>query len=41
MKTEFSLRYGVMGIYLDRSRKVLRIYPLLFIRITIGRKHDH
>jgi hypothetical protein len=36
LTVEFSLRYCVVGIYKDRNRAVLRIYPLPFIRITVG-----
>jgi hypothetical protein len=36
MKVEFSLRYGVVGIYRDRTGPVYRIYPLPFVRISIG-----
>jgi hypothetical protein len=32
---EFSLRYAVIGFYKDRDRRVLRIYPLPFVRVTI------
>jgi hypothetical protein len=34
---EFSLRYGVLGIYKDRDKPIVRIYPLPFIRVTVGR----
>ena len=36
MKLDFSIRYGIMGIYKDRDHPVVRIYPLPFIRITLG-----
>lgn len=36
MKLEFSLRYGVMGVYKDRDTNAVRVYPLPFIRVTIG-----
>lgn len=36
MKIEFSWRYGVIGVYKDRDLQVIRVYPLPFIRITIG-----
>jgi hypothetical protein len=32
---EFSWRYGVWGVYRDRDRPMVRVYPLPFIRITI------
>lgn len=32
---EFSWRYGVVGVYLDRSKKTVRIYPIPFVRITL------
>ena len=32
---EFSWRYGVMGVYKDRERPIVRVYPLPFIRLTI------
>ena len=35
MKIEFSLRYGVMGIYKDRDLPIWRVYPVPFIRITL------
>lgn len=34
MKIEFSWRYFVVGAYLDRNKKTLRVYPLPFVRIT-------
>jgi hypothetical protein len=37
MTIEFSFRYGVWGIYKDRDKPIVRIYPLPFIRITLGR----
>lgn len=37
MKTEFSLRYIVIGLYVDRSRRTVRIYPIPFVRISIGK----
>jgi hypothetical protein len=36
MKVEFSWRYGVIGIYRDRSGRPWIIYPCPFVRITIG-----
>jgi hypothetical protein len=36
MTIEFSWRYGVVGIYKDRDRKLWRIYPLPFIRVSWG-----
>lgn len=38
MRFEFSLRYGVLGVYKDRSTPTWRIYPLPFIRVTIQRR---
>jgi hypothetical protein len=38
MKAEFSFRYGVLGIYKDRGKPIVRVYPVPFVRITIGRK---
>lgn len=35
LKIEFSARYGVMGIYLDRGLPIVRLYPLPFLRITV------
>lgn len=40
MKIEFSFRYVVVGAYLDRGRNVLRVYPLPFVRISIGKERD-
>jgi hypothetical protein len=36
MKVEFSLRYGVVRIYRDRDGSTSRIYPVPFVRPTIG-----
>lgn len=36
MKINFSVRYGVMGIYKDQEFPVVRIYPVPFVRITVG-----
>lgn len=36
MKISISKRYGVMGIYRDRAGLVWHIYPIPFIRITLG-----
>jgi hypothetical protein len=36
MTVEFSLRYGVVGIYKDRDSQKIRIYPLPFVRVTFG-----
>jgi hypothetical protein len=36
MKIELSLRYAVIGFYLDRDRSILRVYPLPFVRISLG-----
>lgn len=38
MKIEFSWRYGVIGVYKDRNPGVWRVYPVPFIRVTLG---DH
>jgi hypothetical protein len=35
LRMECSWRYGVMGVYKDRKRPVVRVYPLPFVRITI------
>jgi hypothetical protein len=37
-KIEFSWRYGVTGWYKDRDHPILRVYPLPFIRVSIGRE---
>lgn len=36
MKIECSWRYCVMGIYKDRDKPVIRIYPVPFVRVTLG-----
>jgi len=36
MSIELSWRYGVIGIYRDRSGSPWRIYPLPFVRVTVG-----
>lgn len=41
MKAEFSFRYGVAGVYKDRGLPVWRIYPLPFVRISLGRGLGH
>lgn len=33
----FSSRYMVMGVYLDRDKKALRIYPIPFVRVSVNR----
>lgn len=40
MKVEFSLRYLVMGLYLDRGLRIVRIYPVPFVRISLGALGD-
>jgi len=35
-----SRRYGVIGIYKDRGLRVVRIYPVPFVRLSIGVR-DH
>lgn len=37
VKIEFSFRYGVLGIYKDRGKPTVRVYPVPFIRISLGR----
>lgn len=32
---EFSWRYGVIGVYRDRSVDLWRIYPVPFVRVTL------
>jgi hypothetical protein len=39
-KVEFSFRYFIIGIYKDRDKPVVRIYPVPFVRISI-RKQLH
>ena len=36
LNVEFSWRYFVIGVYKDRGSNVVRIYPLPFVRISIG-----
>jgi hypothetical protein len=36
VKIEFSLRYGVVGIYVDRDEPIVRVYPMPFVRVTFG-----
>lgn len=36
IRVEFSLRYAVLGFYLDRGWRVLRWYPVPFVRVSIG-----
>jgi hypothetical protein len=38
MKAEFSFRYAVIGFYLDRGGKILRVYPVPFVRISLEKK---
>jgi hypothetical protein len=33
---DYSRRYGVIGIYKDRALRVVRIYPVPFVRVSIG-----
>lgn len=35
-RVDVSLRYWVMGVYLDRGLKIIRIYPIPFVRISFG-----
>lgn len=35
MRLEFSRRYAVVGIYKDRSRPTVRVYPLPGVRLSI------
>lgn len=35
-RIEFSWRYGVVGVYKDHDWPVVRIYPIPFVRISIG-----
>jgi hypothetical protein len=37
---DISWRYGVVGWYKDRTRPIVRIYPIPFIRVTIGLVSD-
>ena len=37
VRTDFSLRYGVIGFYRDRSGSPFIIYPLPFVRIRIAK----
>jgi hypothetical protein len=37
MKLELSWRYAVIGIYKDRDKPIVRIYPLPFVRLSIDR----
>ncbi len=36
MKVEFSYRYFVVGVYRDRGGKIWRLYPVPFVRVTLG-----
>jgi hypothetical protein len=36
-EVSFSWRYGVVGVYKDREKPIVRIYPLPFVRITLER----
>lgn len=36
MRVEFSFRYAVLGLYLDRGLRIVRWYPVPFIRVSIG-----
>lgn len=38
MKIGFSWRYGVWGVYKDRDRPLVRVYPVPFVRITLGQE---
>jgi len=38
LRRAFSWRYGVVGIYRDREASLWRIYPVPFVRITVGRR---
>lgn len=35
MGIEFSKRYMVIGLYLDRSHQVLQVYPIPWVRLSI------
>jgi hypothetical protein len=41
MRIEFSWRYWVMGVYFDRGGGVIRVYPIPFVRISLGSEHDN
>jgi hypothetical protein len=32
-----SLRYGVVGLYVDRAGGLVHVYPVFFVRISIAR----
>lgn len=36
MKIELSPRYAVVGAYVDRGGRLVRVYPVPFVRITFG-----
>lgn len=36
LSVEFSLRYGVIGVYRDQYNPIFRIYPLPFVRISLN-----
>lgn len=36
MRLEFSLRYGVVGVYKDRDRAIWRFY-IPFVRVSVSR----
>lgn len=40
MVITFSLRYGVIGIYKDRERHLWHIYPLPFVRLSLGQLEE-
>ena len=40
MKIELSWRYGVVGLYIDRGGRIVRIYPVPFVRITLGEREQ-
>lgn len=37
LKLDTSLRYVVLGGYKDRQYPIIRIYPLPFVRVTVGK----
>jgi hypothetical protein len=38
VRLDWSLRYGVIGIYKDRDYPLVHIYPVPFVRISLGSK---
>jgi hypothetical protein len=36
MRFDWSWRYAVVGVYIDRGRKLIRLYPVPFFRVSIG-----